>query len=138
MKRFLFTLFSALTVLFLIVGCSNDSNSSTPTEEETSEVTDEAQEQSVLITISLDEEKEIITEKEVEIEENAILMDVMKENFDSGEDGGFIYSIEGIEPEEDEKKAWMFFVNGEMAEVGAADYELSPGDHVVFDLQSWE
>ena len=40
--------------------------------------------------------------------------------------------------QEDEKKAWMFFVNDEMAEVGAADYELSPGDHVVFDLQSWE
>lgn len=138
MKKFLFTLFSALTVLFLVVGCSNDSSSTAPTEEETSEVANEEQEQSILVTISLDQGEEIVTEKEIEIEENAILMDVMKENFDIGEDGGFIYSIEGIEPEEDEKKAWMFFVNDEMAEVGAADYELSPGDHVVFDLQSWE
>lgn len=137
MKKLFFTIFTALTALFVVVGCSNDATS-TPPKEETSEVTNEDQEQSIVVTISIDEGAEVITEKEIAIEENAILMDVMKENFDIGEDDGFIYSIEGIEPEAGEQKAWMFFVNDELGEVGAAQYELSPGDHVVFDLQSWE
>lgn len=137
MKKWMLTLFTIFTTLLLVVGCSNEST--TPAEEEETVVeTTESQEEVIKVTISKDEGEEVLSEKEIEIEENAILMDIMKENYDIEEDDGFITSIDGVAPEEGEEKAWMYFVNDEMAMVGAAEYELEAGDNVVFDLQAWE
>ena len=137
MKKWMLTLFTIFTTLVLVVGCSNEST--TPTEEEETVVeTTESQEEVIKVTISKDEGEEVLSEKEIEIEENAILMDIMKENYDIEEDDGFITSIDGVAPEEGEEKAWMYLVNDEMAMVGAAEYELEAGDNVVFDLQAWE
>lgn len=137
MKKWMLTLFTIFTTLVLVVGCSNEST--TPTEEEETGIeTTESQEEVIKVTISKDEGEEVLSEKEIEIEENAILMDIMKENYDIEEDDGFITSIDGVAPEEGEEKAWMYFVNDEMAMVGAAEYELEAGDNVVFDLQAWE
>lgn len=137
MKKWMLSLFTIFSALVLVVGCSNDS--ATPTEEEeTTQETTEVQEEVITVTISKDEGKEVLSEKEIEIEENEILMDVMKENYDIEEDNGFITSIDGVAPEEGEEKAWMYFVNDEMAMVGASEYELEAGDNIVFDLQAWE
>ena len=35
------------------------------------------------------------------------------------------------------ERDWFFFVNGVEAEVGAAEYELSPGDRVQWDHRDW-
>lgn len=137
MKKWLVSIFTVVSTLFLLIGCSNDSVNTTQ-EENANQETEEVQEAEILVTISKDDGKEILSEKEIQIEENEILMDVMKENFDIEEDGGFITAIDGVEPEEGEQKAWMYFVNDEMAMVGATEYELEDGDHVVFDLQAWE
>ncbi|MGM8365314.1 DUF4430 domain-containing protein [Virgibacillus sp. W0181] len=120
---------------------NNDNQNQEPTaEEETNqtEQSEEAQEENIVVTLSKDDGEEIIEEKEIPIEEGAILMDVMKANFDIKEDGGFIHSIEGVAPEKGEEKAWMYFVNNEMPMVGASEFELSAGDEVTFDLQSYE
>lgn len=145
MNKILFRLMSLLVVIGLLVGCganNNDEQATQPNNNETEETTNQSAneevEQTVSITISLDEEEEIITEKEIEIEENDILMDVMKAHFDVEEEGGFINAIEGIEPEEDEQKAWFYTVNGEDPMVGAAELELSPGDDISFDMHAWE
>ncbi|WP_337020155.1 DUF4430 domain-containing protein [Oceanobacillus massiliensis] len=66
------------------------------------------------------------------------MLDVMEDNFFIERDGAYITSIERVSASEEDKTAWMYFVNDEMATVGADEYELSPGDKVVFDLQSWE
>ena len=66
------------------------------------------------------------------------LLDVLKENFAVEESDGFITSIEGIEQDVDEKIGWIYFINDEMAMVGAAEYELEANDEVNFDLQEWE
>lgn len=144
MKRSLLALLALFTGLLFAVGCSNDSaeteentEDANLTVEEETDVVDEV-EQSIVVTVSIDHGAEKITEKEITIEENDILMDVMKEHFEIDEEGGFINAIDGVGPEEGEEKSWMFFVNDEMAMVGAAEYELSVGDHVVFDLQPWE
>lgn len=142
-KRFL-QLITILSLVSFLFGCSANNDpqeadlNNKESEAEKSESSSEVQEEKVVIIISKDEGSEIMTEKEISIEEGAILMDVMKENFDIEEEGGFITSIDGVAPAEDEKKAWMYFVNGEIAPVGAAEYELSAGDEVTFDLQSWE
>src|SRR5699024_11955767 len=84
----------------------------------------------VTITLSIDEESEYIDELEDPIEEGDILMNVLKETFAVEEEDGFITSIQGVEPDEDEEKAWMIYINGDMAEKGANDTELSPGDEI--------
>ncbi|MEI3610818.1 DUF4430 domain-containing protein [Pseudogracilibacillus sp. SO30301A] len=139
MKKWMLSLFTIFSALILAVGCSNDP--ATPTQEESTEATPETtevQEEVITVTISKDEGEEVLSEKEIAIEENDILMDVMKENYDIEEDNGFITSIDGVAPEEGEEKAWMYFVNDEMAMVGAAEYELKAGYKIVFDLQAWE
>lgn len=135
MKKGLSYLLAIILAIGVLAGCGTtetpETNGSTP---ETQEVNEDV----IKVTISKDEGEEILSEKEIAIEEGAILMDVLKENFDIEEDGGFITSIDGVAPEEGEQVAWMYFVNDEMAMVGAAEYELSPGDEVTFDLQAWE
>lgn len=121
-----------LATITLLVGCSTASDDVKQDEEK---VTTEG---SITIIVSEEEADELYSEKEVTIEEDAILMDVMKENYDIEEDDGFITAIDGISPEEDEQKAWIYSVNDEEALVGAEEYELSIDDEVVFDLQSWE
>ncbi|PAV29528.1 hypothetical protein CIL05_11740 [Virgibacillus profundi] len=146
MNKWILRLGSIFVVFALLAGCGSDENNeqnSTSTnnssgQEESNQESEEVSEDSVLITISKDEGSEFIHEKEIEIEEGDILMDVMKENFYVEEEDGFITSIERAAPKEDEQKAWMFFVNDEMAPVGAHEFELTPGDKITFDLQSWE
>lgn len=52
--------------------------------------------------------------------------------------GGFVQSIDGLGGEGSSgRRDWFFFVNGIESEVGAAEYELSPGDRVQWDLRHW-
>lgn len=147
MNKWLLRFGAVLLFIGIMTGCGasdTDDNATEKTDtgaqtEEQSEDQDngEQDEATVAITISTDEGDEVIDEKEVPVEADAILMDVLKENFEVEENGGFITSIEGIVADEDEEKAWMYSVNGEEANVGAADYELDPGDEVSFDLHAW-
>ncbi|WP_010530848.1 DUF4430 domain-containing protein [Lentibacillus jeotgali] len=145
MNKLFLRIASILVVIGLIAGCSagggEQSESNNGTKTSTNENTDgELSEDEIRMTISKDQGSEYIAEKEIEIEEGAVLMDVLQENFyvETKENGQFITSIERVSAKEDEQKSWIFKVNGEMANVGAAEYELSPGDKVTFDLQAWE
>ena len=52
--------------------------------------------------------------------------------------GGFVQSIDGLAGEGSSgRRDWFFFVNGIESDVGAAEYELSPGDRVQWDLRHW-
>ncbi|RKQ37695.1 DUF4430 domain-containing protein [Oceanobacillus halophilus] len=132
-------------VLFLIIGglaaCSSNSdqtqnNASTSTTN--SSQTEEVAENHVRITVSINDGEEFVTEDEVPIEDGDNLLDKMEEHFFIEQESGFITSIERVQASEEEKTAWIYSVNGETPNVGAADYELESGDKVVFDLQPWE
>lgn len=138
-----------LTALFffiaLLAGCGagqdtqeNTQDNGTTEAPQEEQANNEAEQETATITISKNEGEELIAEDEVTIEEGAILMDVLKENFEVEEEGGFINSIEGEVASEVEKMAWMYFVNDETASVGAAEYEVQPGDQITFDMQPWE
>lgn len=133
-----------LVAVGLLASCGAGGEDSAQTnnqseETTTSETKSEQKEEKVIITISMDNGSEYINEKKIAIEEGTTLMKVMKENFHLETDfnGGFITSIDGVAPKEGEKKAWMFKVNGEMPNVGAKEYKLSPGDKVTFDLHAY-
>lgn len=130
MKHIWMKISTMLIAVALLFGCANNNEAENEAEE--------AIDASISITISEDEGEEIISEDDWDIEEGDVLMDVLKDHYDIEEDEGFIESIEGVSPEKDEEKAWMYFVNDEMAEVGAAEYEVEADDDIVFDLQSYE
>jgi Domain of unknown function (DUF4430) len=53
--------------------------------------------------------------------------------------GRFVQGIDGLEGQGAGREAdWFYFVNGLEAGVGAADFELSPGDRVQWDYRDWE
>lgn len=57
--------------------------------------------------------------------------------------GGFVKSIDGLrslyDPVSDTGKAdWFFYVNGQMADVGADSYQIHDGDWILFDYHLWE
>lgn len=137
MKKGLLQMLSLLITIMLLVGCSSTEENQNQTNDNSNN-TEQSAEEKAVITISQDEGNTVLTEKEVSFEEGAILMDVLKENFEIEETGGMITAVDGLEADESEKKAWMYFVNDEMPMVGAAEFELSAGDKVNLDLQSWE
>ena len=52
--------------------------------------------------------------------------------------GRFVQSIDGLEGGGPTgTRDWFFFVNGVESGVGAAEYELSPGDRVQWDYRDW-
>ncbi len=146
MKQWMFRLIAVFMVVVLLAGCGTEDSTDQATQKEANNTTEnqgsntEQSEETVLITITKDHGEEYIHEKEVPIEEGDILMDVMEENFyiETEQNGTFITSIERVAAKEGEKKGWIYTVNGEMAKVGAAEYELKPDDKVVFDFQAWE
>ncbi|MFA1822787.1 DUF4430 domain-containing protein [Virgibacillus oceani] len=134
-----------LAAILLLAGCGTDDNSEEGgvSTNDTAEQTEgneanEQNEDTVLITVSIDDGSEYVDEKEIPVEEGDILLDVMKQNFYVEEEGGFITSIERVSAEENEDKGWIFFINGETAMVGAEEYELSPGEEIIFDFQDWK
>lgn len=127
MKKHVNLIMAFLFSITILLGCGQTES---PGE------TSNADEQVVNVTISTDNGEEVISDATIEIEENEILMDVLEENFEIEDEGGFITSIDGVE--QTENKYWLYEVNDEKASVGANEYELSPGDEVVFDLQAIE
>ena len=93
---------------------------------------------SATIKVSVDGEEIEDGEQAVEVEEGNVLLDVMKENYEIEETATFISSINGHEQDNDASKWWLFDVNGEMGEVGAADYELQAGDLIEWKLEASE
>ena len=51
--------------------------------------------------------------------------------------GGFVQSVDGMTGEKAKRFDWFFYVNGIESDVGAADFGLSEGDRVQWDLHSW-
>ncbi|UOR12425.1 DUF4430 domain-containing protein [Halobacillus amylolyticus] len=129
----MYTLLSALMLTMVVLaGCQTESGS----EEETASNQEEKQEVTLQIELSKNKGEEVISTKEVTVEEGTMLMDVMKNNFEVEESEGFINSIEGISATE--QKAWLFTINGESSMVGANEYEVKQGDEIVFDFHAWE
>jgi hypothetical protein len=57
---------------------------------------------------------------------------------ETDEGGKFVTAIEGVEQDTGKQLAWLFYVNGQAAEKGAAEIELNAGDVEWWDLHNWE
>jgi hypothetical protein len=56
---------------------------------------------------------------------------------DTGYGGRFVRGIAGVRGGLAAGRDWLYFVNGVAADVGAADYELRPGDREWWDFRDW-
>jgi hypothetical protein len=74
------------------------------------------------------------------VREDQTVMRLLRSKFDVDTrfGGRFVQGIDGIEGKGASGQVdWFYFVNGVEAGVGAAEYELSPGDRVQWDYRDW-
>ncbi len=95
------------------------------------------------ITVSRDFGKVVLRDQRVEAAGISALEALKKvAKVETAYGGGFIVSIDGLAStyrgEGSRKLDWFFYVNGQMAETGAAEYTVREGDRIVFDYHSWE
>ncbi|WLV23467.1 DUF4430 domain-containing protein [Aciduricibacillus chroicocephali] len=137
-KSIIQILFAALLVITL-GACGNLENTAEnqKSEKQTNQTAEQNKE---TVSIRIMKGKDLVTQKGVDIKKDDILMDVMKSTFSIKEDKGFITSIEGIHPKKGEENnyGWLYYVNGDMPNVGAADYKLKPGDKVIFEYKAFK
>jgi hypothetical protein len=82
----------------------------------------------------------LVAAEQSELRESDTAMRLLQSQADVETDygGGFVQSVAGIEGEgPGGSRDWFYFVNGLEADVGAADYALSPGDVVQWDYRYW-
>lgn len=119
---------------FVLTGCSTtDTAVESSSEAAVSSVVEESI--SVTIQVSVDGEGVDDLTKTLEVEEGAILLDVMKEHYEIEETDTFINTINGYQQDDANGKYWLFDVNGEMGMKGANETELQEGDVIEWKLE---
>jgi len=75
--------------------------------------------------------------KEGEIGADISVMDALKSlaHVETAYNGKFVVSIENIS--QNSTHSWFYYVNGILANVGAEDYVIHPGDVIRWDFHSW-
>jgi hypothetical protein len=53
------------------------------------------------------------------------------------EEGGFVTSINGTSQSPSENIYWMYYINGELSQVGAAEYAVQEGDTITWKLEKF-
>jgi len=75
---------------------------------------------------------------EAKISAGSTVFDLMKAcSIPFEEEGGFVISINGISQDPGANKYWLYYVNGEFAQVGAGDYIVQEGDEITWKLESF-
>ena len=94
------------------------------------------------LRVTRDFGRQSIASRRVErVREDETVMRALRSRFDvSTRFGGrFVQSIGGVSGRGPQGRSdWFYFVNGLEASVGAAEYELSPGDVVQWDYRRWD
>lgn len=133
LKKYLLGL--ALITTFTLTSCNNDAGKDSQSQETTSkEATSQAevetpQTTNVEITIyDKVNDEEILTE-EVALDSEG-LQTYLEKNHKAKFENGMMTELHGISQDESKNQYWMYYVNGEMAEVGIGDYEAKEGDKI--------
>ncbi len=98
----------------------------------------------IRVTVCADFGKETLKDASLEVRESSSAMEALRAvaEVETAYGGGFIQAVDGIASQYEggagRKKDWFFYVNGQMADVGAGAYEVREGDWLVFDFHSWE
>ncbi|HYY74689.1 MAG TPA: DUF4430 domain-containing protein [Gaiellaceae bacterium] len=124
-------LVALLALLLALAACGGDSGNG-------GEAAAPAEEQAAVL-VTRDCGQEVVVERtDVPAGQTALqaLDRVADIETDSG--GRFVTAVEGVEQDEEQQLAWLVYVNGEMAETGAAEITLQAGDVEWWDLHDWD
>lgn len=126
----------SLAVLFagvlILTGCQSNDNAGSESGETAESSTVESTVSKISVTVKIENDGEEIDSKELEVEEDATLLEILEENHEVEAPEGFISAIDGIAQDEANGLYWTFTINGDWGEKGAAETILNDGDEVVF------
>lgn len=127
----------ALTTLSL-AACGDIATQEAASSEKSSSAVESQQKETFAVVVSLEQDgKEVEgATKEVKVEEETTVLELLKEQYEVVEKDGFIVSVEGMEQDEEAGKYWMYEVNEEEPTVGAAEYIVNDGDQVKWFLNA--
>ncbi len=129
-----------VVLLVALTGCGSkqaDTTKDSSKEIASSEVVSSEKTEKAVKVVLQEDGKEFST-KDIEIKEDALLGDIMADNFKIGEENNMIASIDGKKQDNKAQKYWIYQVNGKEAEIGANEYKLKAGDEVVWNLSKFE
>jgi hypothetical protein len=98
----------------------------------------------VRLTVTRDFGGEVLRDESIEVREGSSAMQALQEvaEVETSYGGGFIYAVDGLisgyDGEDSRKMDWFYYINGQMAEVGAEELEVGDGEWLLFDYHSWE
>ena len=133
----LLTIITLTTLTLTSCGNKNEeknSNNSNPTSIVSVESSEKEEITNVSIVI-----KDTVNDKEILKEDGKIGKDglekYLKENHKAKFEDGMMTEPEGIKQDKEKNQYWMYYVNGEMAEVGIGDYVPKENDQIEFRFE---
>lgn len=135
MTRLKRLILAALLLAMLLGGCAGNTPGGRPAAESAGD--------RVHLMVTRHFGGETLHRSSVELEDGWTVYDLLLETVEVETAGGsgFISGINGIASTMQGAGGgsdWFYYVNGIMADVGAMDYVLAPGDSVWWDYRSWE
>ena len=126
---------SFVIVLFglLLAACGGGNDQ----ESQTASVAGQTEEQAAVF-VTTDCGKTTVLEKTAVEPENAMRALDRIADIETDDGGKFVTGIEGVDQNVGKKLAWLFYVNGNMAQKGATEIELEAGDVEWWDLHNYE
>jgi len=124
----------ALVAALFVGACGSNGDSGT---ENQPPATAPAEQAEVLVTEGCGRTV-VVNKKEVPAGQTAMRALQTIADVETDDGGRFVTAIEGVEQDTGKQLAWLFYVNGEMAEKGAAEIKLQAGDVEWWDLHNWE
>lgn len=124
---------------FLLTGCVNNEENSKQDDTDKAD-TDEL----VTVEFEFDIDDDIYNideskiNKTVELSADTSLLNAMREQYDVKDEEGYITSIEGYEQSQEKNAYWLYEINDEFAQVGAAEYILEDRDVISWELETSE
>ncbi|WP_405101364.1 DUF4430 domain-containing protein [Oceanobacillus sp. FSL H7-0719] len=138
MRKDIFILLILGAIVTILAACSNNEEEKVNTVVSTNETSesDKVADNTVRITISMQDGAQFLNEQEVEIEKDANLLEVLQQTFFvETNDDGEVTSIERMKVDEEANTTWNLYVNDKYSDIPAKDYTLNGGEKIIFDLQ---
>lgn len=126
-EKIIYSLLAMSVSILILTSCSTTYTQSASNQKEEVKTSQKA-------TITLQENGQNFSEKEVFFKKGDDLLSILKRNFEVKEDNGFITSLEGHSQDEKNQLYWMFTVDGKSATTGAKEIKLNDGQSVIFNL----
>ena len=125
--------FAALLFACALAACGGNSSSAPATQAGT---TTQA-EAGAAVLITTDCGATVVTAK-TPVDAGETAMRSLDRVADIESDSGLVTAIEGVEQDADKNRFWLYYVNGKLADKGAAEVKLAAGDVEWWDLHNWK